>query len=207
MVGKEEMIQNQLLGRDIKSEKVIEAMKEVDRKDFLPDDMHHLAYEDRPLPIGKGQTISQPYIVAYMSQALDLKPDDKVLEIGSGCGYNAAVMSRLAKQVHSVEIIDWLAHLARENLEQAGISNVTIHVGDGYLGLPELAPFDKIILTAAAPYVPRTLKQQLKIGGKLLAPVGISMQKLVIFKKVAENDFETRNLVGVRFVPMTGKAL
>lgn len=200
------MIQTQLLGRDITDEKVIKAMEEVDRKDFIPDEMHHLAYEDGPLPIGKGQTISQPYIVAYMSQALDLQPEDKVLEVGSGCGYNAAVMSRIAKEVHSVEIINWLAQLARKNLEDADVSNVTVHLGDGYRGLPDLAPFDKIVLTAAAPDPPETLKQQLRVGGKLLAPIGISMQRLMLFEKVAENHFETHGLIGVRFVPMTGDA-
>lgn len=203
MVEKEEMIQIQLLGRDITEEKVIEAMKTVDRKDFIPDEMHHLAYEDGPLPIGKGQTISQPYIVAYMAQALDLQPEDKVLEIGSGCGYNAAVMAHIAKEVHSVEIIDWLARQARQNLEEANVSNVTVHMGDGYRGLPDLAPFDKIVLTAAAPHPPETLKQQLKVGGKLLAPIGISMQKLMLYEKVTEDHFEIYSLIGVRFVPMT----
>jgi len=206
MVEKEEMIQTQLLGRNITDEKVIEAMEEVDRKDFIPEELHHLAYEDGTLPIGREQTISQPYIVAYMAQALELSPQDKVLEIGSGCGYNAAVMSRIAKQVHSVEIIEWLAQTARENLENADISNVTVHLGDGYHGLPDEAPFDKIVLTAAAPVLPEKLKQQLKVGGKLLAPIGMSIQTLVIIDRVTEDKFETHKLVGVRFVPMTGGA-
>jgi len=206
MVEKEEMIQTQLLGRNITDEKVIEAMEEVDRKDFIPEELHHLAYEDGPLPIGREQTISQPYIVAYMAQALELSPQDKVLEIGSGCGYNAAVMSRIVKQVHSVEIIEWLAQTARENLENADISNVTVHLGDGYHGLPDEAPFDKIVLTAAAPVLPEKLKQQLKVGGKLLAPIGMSIQTLVIIDRVTEDKFETHKLVGVRFVPMTGGA-
>ncbi len=203
MNGKEEMIETQLMGRDITDGKVLKAMSDINREDFVPENMKHMAYQDGPLPIGKGQTISQPYIVAYMTQALDLQPDDIVLEVGSGCGYNAAVMSRLAEHIYSVEIIDWLAEQARENLANAGISNVTVLTGNGYKGWPEKAPFDKIVLTAAAPVIPETLKDQLKTGGKILAPVGIALQKLMILEKLDETNFKEKDLIGVRFVPMT----
>lgn len=203
MNPKEKMIIDQLLARDITDEKVIEAMRSIDREDFVPDEMRHNAYADGPLPIGKGQTISQPYIVAYMAQSLDLQPGDKVLEIGSGCGYNAAVISQIVAHVYSVEIIDWLAKLAQKNIDNSGISNVSIRAGDGYEGWPEKSPFDKIVLTAAAPRVPVKLKYQLKNGGKMLMPVGTALQKLVLMERLDENNFSEQKLIGVRFVPMT----
>ncbi len=158
-----------------------------------------------PLPIGRGQTISQPYIVAYMAQAMDLKPEDNVLEIGSGCGYNAAVLSRMVSHVFSIEIIEWLADLARKNLIKAGITNVSLLHGNGYKGWPEKSPFDKIMLTAAAPYVPNALKDQLKVGGKLLIPLGNGFQKLILFEKEGEEEYTEHHLIPVRFVPLTGK--
>lgn len=203
---KEEMIDRQLEGRDITDPDVIRAMREVDRSIFVPDDIKELTYEDRALPIGKEQTISQPYIVAYMAQMLSLKPDDKVMEVGTGCGYNAAVLSRLVSHVYSVEVIEWLANLAKENLEAAGIENVTTRHGDGYQGWPEEAPFDAIILTAAPPAIPEPLKLQLKIGGRLLAPVGTGIQKLVLLERTSEDFFEEKPLLPVQFVPMTGEA-
>lgn len=204
---KEEMIEKQLKGRDITDPRVIEAMREVDRKKFVPNDMQEHAYEDNPLPIGKGQTISQPYIVAYMAQELKLAPGAVVMEVGTGCGYNAAVLSRIASHVYSLEIIEWLTSMAKENLEKAGIKNVTARYGDGYKGWPEKAPFDAIILTAAPPAIPGPLKQQLKAGGKLLAPVGETSQKLVLLEKTGEdNSFNEKTLLPVSFVPMTGEA-
>lgn len=203
---KEEMIERQLKRRDIRDPKVLEAMWEVDRSYFVPADMQEHTYEDRPLPIGREQTISQPYIVAYMAQELRLHRDAVVMEVGTGCGYNAAVLSRIAKWVYSVEIIEWLAGLARENLDNAGIENVSTRYGDGYQGWPEKAPFDAIVLTAAPPAIPEPLKQQLKIGGRLLAPVGTTNQKLVLLEKTGENRFNERTLLLVSFVPMTGKA-
>lgn len=203
---KEEMIERQLKRRDIRDPKVLEAMWEVDRSYFVPADMQEHTYEDRPLPIGREQTISQPYIVAYMAQELRLHRDAVVMEVGTGCGYNAAVLSRIAKWVYSVEIIEWLAGLARENLDNAGIENVSTRYGDGYKGWPEKAPFDAIVLTAAPPAIPEPLKQQLKIGGRLLAPVGTTNQKLVLLEKTGENRFNERTLLLVSFVPMTGKA-
>ncbi len=204
MDKKEIMIERHLKGRDIYDEDVLEAMRKVDRTVFVPEDMKEHAYDDSPLPIGKGQTISQPYIVAYMAQVLDLEDNDTVLEVGSGCGYNAAVMSQLVSHVYSLEIIGWLAELAQKNLEEAGINKVTVKHGNGYEGWPEEGPFDKIVLTAAAPSIPDSLKDQLKNGGKILAPVADTFQKLLLLKKKGEDDFEEHDLIHVRFVPMTG---
>ncbi len=204
--SREELIEMDLKGKGITDPDVIDAMYEVDRTLFVPEDLQAKAYENRPLPIGKGQTISQPYIVAYMAQKLKLEPDDKVLEVGTGCGYNAAVLSRLVDHVYSVEIIEWLAHLAKENLKKTGFQNISTRLGDGYQGWPEKAPFDAIFLTAAPPQIPEPLKQQLKIGGKLLAPVGTNYQKLILLERTAEDSFQEKSLLPVSFVPMTGEA-
>jgi protein-L-isoaspartate(D-aspartate) O-methyltransferase len=205
MKEKEWMIKSQLIARDIHNKKVINAMRAVNREIFVPDNMKHLAYADSPLPIGKGQTISQPYIVAYMAQSLDLQPKDKVLEIGSGCGYNAAVLSQLVSQVYTIEIIEWLARLAQENLREAGIKNVSVKFGDGFSGWPENAPFDKILFTAATPEIPKAIKNQLIIGGKLLAPVSDTYQKLSLYRKTGEDEYDVQDKLHVRFVPMTGE--
>ncbi|MGB7784764.1 MAG: protein-L-isoaspartate(D-aspartate) O-methyltransferase [Salinimicrobium sp.] len=206
MVSQEEMIEQQLKGRHITDEGVLQAMREVDRRLFVPEEKEHLAFEDRPLPIGKNQTISQPYIVAYMAEQLHLSKKDKVLEVGTGCGYNAAVLSRLVHHVYSIEIIGWLAELARKNLEKTDYDNISTRHGDGFAGWPEEAPFDAIILTAAPPVIPHPLKEQLKIDGKILAPVGRLNQKLVLITKTAEDEFAEKTLLPVRFVPMTGRA-
>lgn len=206
MSTRETMIERHLKGRDVQDSRVIEAMREVDRSLFVPEELQEHTYDDRPLPIGKSQTISQPYIVAYMAQALQLEPDDKVLEIGTGCGYNAAVLSHLAKQVYSIEIIEWLADLAKKNLAKTDIDNIETRYGDGYEGWPEEAPFDAIELTAAPPKIPESLKKQLKIGGRLLAPVGKMEQALMLVERLSENEFKETKLLLVRFVPMTGKA-
>ena len=201
----DEMIEFQLEGRDIKDRKVLKAMRDIDRALFVP---HHLlkeAYEDRPLPIGYDQTISQPYIVAFMAQTLDLKPDDVVLEIGTGCGYHAAVLSRLVRQVYTIEIIEGLADLAIENLKEAGVRNVEVCHGDGYAGWPDKAPFDAIMLTASPSSIPDPLKAQLKTGGKLLAPVGDNLQYLTLLQKSGEDSFHRKRLLPVKFVPMTGE--
>lgn len=205
-VTKDEMIESQLKGRGINDKRVLQAMQEIDRKDFVPEDLKPHAYEDSPLPIGRGQTISQPYIVAFMAQALKLSPEDVVLEIGSGCGYNAAVLSKLARHIYSIEIVEWLADFAQKNIEKSGIQNVSIRYGDGYKGWPEKAPFDAIMLTAAPPALPEPLKDQLKIGGYLLAPVGTRIQKLKILKREEEDFFTDKTLLPVSFVPMTGEA-
>ncbi len=205
MDAKERMIEYHLKGRDIYDGRVLRAMHSINRELFVPDDVKHLAYDDCALPIGGGQTISQPYIVAFMAQALQLKPADKLLEVGSGCGYNAAVLSRLVSHVYSVEIIDWLAEKARRNLLKAGVHNVSVKHANGYKGWPEKGPFDKIMLTAAAREVPEVLKKQLKTGGKILAPLGSTMQELTLLEKFGENDFGKTELIHVRFVPMTSE--
>ncbi len=206
MNTKEKMIEQHLMGRDITDERVLSAMQKVERKVFVPNGLKYRAYEDSPLPIGHGQTISQPYIVAYMAQILEPQPHEKVLEVGSGCGYNAAVLANLSAHVYSVEVIEWLADLAKMNLRDAGIENVSVKYGDGYHGWQENAPFDKIMLTAATPQIPEMLKEQLKIGGKILAPVSNSYQKLILLEKMGTNEFKEHNLIYVRFVPMTGES-
>lgn len=205
MVSKQEMIQEQLMDRGIQDPRVLAAMREVDRINFVPDSLQEHAYEDRPLPIGKNQTISQPYIVAYMAQQLQLTSKQRVLEIGTGCGYNAAVLSKLAQEVYSIEIIDWLASLAQENLAFGAYDNLLTLHGDGYLGWPEHAPFDAIVLTAAPTDIPSPLKEQLAVNGRLLAPVGAGRQELVVLKKTAADSFDQTTLLPVSFVPMTGK--
>ncbi|MFP4289580.1 MAG: protein-L-isoaspartate(D-aspartate) O-methyltransferase, partial [Bacteroidales bacterium] len=202
---KDKMINEHLKGRDIHDERVLEAMQMVNREVFVPRDVKHLAYADSALPIGKGQTISQPYVVAYMAQALDLKKDEVVLEVGTGCGYNAAVFSQLVSYVYSVEIVEYLAEMAKENLEKVNVQNVSVKQGDGFYGWKEKAPFDKIVLTAATPEIPDPLKAQLKIGGRILAPLSNSYQKLMMFEKIAEHEFKTFDLLEVRFVNMTGE--
>lgn len=206
MTTKEQMVEEQLKARGISDPEVLRAMQEVDRSLFVPDDKQDKAYDDRPLPIGEDQTISQPYIVAYMAEQLHLQKNEKVLEVGTGCGYNAAVISRLVDHVYSIEIIKWLADLAQKNLQKTDYLNISTRHGDGYLGWSSEAPFDAIFLTAAPASIPHLLKQQLKIGGRLLAPVGRMNQKLVLLRKISEEKFEEKTLLPVRFVPMTGRA-
>lgn len=206
MATKEDMIEHQLKARGISDPDVLRAMEEVDRSLFVPGEQKEKVYEDRPLPIGKNQTISQPYIVAYMAEQLQLKGKEKILEVGTGCGYNAAVLSRLTDKVYSVEIIEWLAELAKQNLAKTDYQNIETKYGDGYSGWKEVAPFDAVILTAAPPAIPKPLKDQLKVGGRLLAPVGRLDQKLVLLSKTGDDSFEEKTLLPVRFVPMTGRA-
>ena len=206
MTTQEEMIEHQLIDRDIRDPRVLRAMADVDRSLFVPEELRHRSYEDGPLPIGKSQTISQPYIVAYMAEALQLAETDRVLEIGTGCGYNAAVLAHIVREVYSIEIIEWLADLARENLAQTDRQNIHLRHGDGYAGWPEAAPFDAIVLTAAPPQIPEQLKYQLQIGGRLLAPVGRTSQHLVLLQRTGEDAFREEKLQPVRFVPMTGRA-
>jgi len=199
-----QMVAEQLRARDIRDERVLDAMAKVPRHLFVPEDRRASAYADHPLPIGYGQTISQPYIVAYMTEALALTPRDRVLEIGTGSGYQAAVLAELAGEVFSMEIVEPLADRARATLEELGYRNVQVRVGNGYLGWPERAPFDKIMVTAAPEDVPPALVAQLAEGGTLVVPVGALTQVLTIIRKTPSGLVERRTLP-VLFVPMVGK--
>lgn len=193
--------------RGIASEAVLDAMAQVPRERFVPDHLAELAYEDGALPIGDGQTISQPYIVALMTEAAELGPESRVLEVGTGSGYSTAILSLLSGHVFSIERHDTLATAARERLETGGyLDNVTLSVGDGTLGLPEKAPFDAIIIAAAGPRVPEALRAQLAMGGRLIMPVGSASgpQKLTCVTRDGEENFRTEDLAPVSFVPLIG---
>ncbi len=199
------MVESQIESRGVRDERVLRAMRAVPRHEFVPEAWRHLAYSDRPLPIGYEQTISQPFIVALMSEALELTGDEVVLEIGTGSGYQAAVLCELVSHVYTIEIIPQLAERARGVLEALEYDNVTVRAGDGYRGWPEHAPFDAVMLTAAPEKVPQPLLDQLKPGGKLVAPIGEDLQHLVRMTRGPEG-FESDTLAAVRFVPMTGEA-
>ena len=199
------MVRSQIARRGVKDDRVLRAMERVERHRFVPEELRDRAYEDYPLPIGHEQTISQPYIVALMSALLDLDGDEKVLEIGTGSGYQAAVLGELADRVYTIEIVAPLAERARALLAELGYDNVHVRAGDGYRGWPEEAPFDGIILTAAPPEVPQPLVDQLAPGGLLVAPVGDVDQELLVLEKTAAG-LERREVIPVRFVPMTGEA-
>lgn len=205
--AKELMIREHLMGRGIRDPRVLSAMREVPRESFLPDEMHAFAYDDSPLPIAAGQTISQPYIVAYMIEALELEGNERVLEIGTGSGYAAAVLSRCAAQVYTVERIALLAHTAGTRLEELGYRNVTVHLGDGTLGWQDQAPYQGIVVTAGAPEVPTALLEQLDLGGRLVIPVGATqhLQSLVRVRRVGEAEYRHEDLCPVRFVPLIGE--
>lgn len=203
-VMRDRMVDTQIRGRDVQDAAVLQAMRRVPRHLFVPEDIRPYAYDDRPLPIGRGQTISQPYIVGYMTQALQLQPSHKVLEIGTGSGYQSAVLAELVKQVYSIEIVPDLAASARRALAQAGYRNVEVRAGNGYLGWPEHAPFDRIIVTAAPPDIPQALVSQLAVGGIMVVPVGTSYQEMVIITKTPAGVTEQRT-IEVRFVPMVSK--
>jgi protein-L-isoaspartate(D-aspartate) O-methyltransferase len=198
------MVNEQIEARGIRNRDVLDAMARVPRHLFVPPQERASAYEDRPLPIGSGQTISQPYIVAYMTEALEASRDHAVLEIGTGSGYQAAVLSRLVRQVYSIEILPDLAATARRVLAANGYTNVEVRTGNGYLGWPERAPFARIIVTAAPPEIPRALVDQLAVGGTLIVPVGTLFQEMTIVRKTAQGVAEQRT-IPVRFVPMVGK--
>jgi protein-L-isoaspartate(D-aspartate) O-methyltransferase len=199
-----EMIEKQLRRRGIQDAAVLAAMTAVPRHEFVPKELRSQAYEDVPLPIGGGQTISQPYIVAAMTAALQLRPSDRVLEIGTGCGYQAAVLSRLAKEVFTIERRPELASAASEKLLQFGYANAHVHCGDGTFGLAEFAPFDAILVAAAAPAVPKPLLAQLAEGGRMILPVGdAEHQELQLVEKRGD-AFPTKMLEGCRFVPLVG---
>ena len=199
------MVDEQLRTRDIRSPRVLDAMLAVPRHLFVPESHRAQAYIDAPLPIGHDQTISQPYIVAFMTQALEIAPEHRILEVGTGSGYQAAVLGVLAKDVYSIEIVAPLAARARETLFRLGHRNVHVRTGNGYLGWPEEAPFDRVMVTAAPDEVPPALLQQLKIGGLMAIPVGVGLQELRILRRTATGT-ETVSTLPVRFVPMTGKS-
>ncbi len=203
---RELMVRQQLESRDIRDRLVLKAMLEVPRHEFVPEELRDSAYEDNALPLKMGQTISQPYIVAYMTQALELQGTERVLEIGTGSGYQAAVLAKIVPEVYTIEIIPELQKQASTILTKLGYSNIQFRVGDGYMGWPEYAPFDRIIVTAAAPEsVPQPLIDQLKVGGRLIIPLGRLDQELTVLVKEA-SGVTRRNTIPVRFVPMTGKA-
>lgn len=200
------MVTEQLVRRGISHPKVLAAMGSVPRHEFVPKDGQDEAYVDGPLPIGAGQTISQPYIVAFMTEQLAPKPGDRVLEIGTGSGYQAAVLARLVKEVYTIEIVESLGRRAMQDLFRLGFHNVHVRIGDGYAGWPEEAPFDAIIVTCAPERVPEPLTQQLKEGGRMIIPVGGRRgQELYLLEKRA-GKLERRAVLPVRFVPMTGRA-
>lgn len=199
------MVRSQIELRGIKDPAVLKAMRTVPRHELVPKELRDHAYRDHPLPIGHGQTISQPYIVALMTELLELQPDDKVLEVGTGSGYQAAVLAEIAREVVTCEILEPLATRARRDLLRLGYDNILVHHSDGYWGYAEGAPYDAIIVTAAPGYIPPPLLEQLKPGGSMVIPVGPSgeTQKLLVVKKDADGKTITRDVAPVRFVPFT----
>lgn len=201
---RQRMVDQQVRARGVTDERVLAAMLRVPRHRFVPDAVATEAYADHPLPIGEGQTISQPYIVGYMTAAADLAPGDRVLEIGTGSGYQAAVLAEIAAEVYTIEIIPSLAESARRTLTELGYRNVRVRSGNGYLGWPEAAPFDAIVVTAAPPEIPAALVEQLAVGAKMAIPVGEQYQEMVIVTR-REDGVREERAFPVLFVPMTGR--
>jgi len=201
---RERMVAEQIQARGIRNPAVLRAMRATPRHLFVPESLRPMAYQDTPLPIGQGQTISQPYIVALMTELIEPSGSHTVLEIGTGSGYQAAVLSPLVKHVFTIEIVPELARQSTELLQKLGYGNISVRLGDGYRGWPENSPFDRILLTAAPPEVPKALIDQLKPGGKLVAPVGRSAldQELIVIDKGADGKIRRRSVIPVRFVPM-----
>ena len=201
------MLEEQIKKRGIKDQDVLDAILEVKRHEFVPDNLQRLAYSDNPLPIGYDQTISQPYIVAYMTEHLDVKKNHKVLEIGTGSGYQSAVLSIIASEVYTIEIVEPLGIKAKEILKNNNYNNVTVKIGDGYQGWKEEAPFDRIMVTAAPKKIPDMLVAQIKNGGKMIIPFGenSSSQHLWIIEKDIKGNVEEKKILPVRFVPMVNK--
>jgi len=196
------MVKAQIITRGIRDKEVIRAMLRVERHRFVPKHLRNFAYEDRPLPIGEGQTISQPYIVALMTELLRLNPQDRILEIGTGSGYQAAILAEIAKEVYTVEILPTLAERAKNLLEDLGYKNIRVKCGDGYLGWPEYAPFEAIIVTCAPEHIPQPLITQLAEGGRMVIPVGkFPYQKLLLVEK-KEGKIKKKEIIPVLFVPM-----
>jgi protein-L-isoaspartate(D-aspartate) O-methyltransferase len=204
--ARKRMVEQQLAGpgRDITNRRVLAVMGKVPRHEFVPADARHLAYADHPLPIGYGQTISQPFIVAFMTEKLDPKPTDRVLEIGTGSGYQAAVLSELVASVYTIEIVGPLARRAEADMKRLGYTNVAVRAGDGYKGWPEATPFDAVIVTCAPDHVPQPLVDQLKEGGRMIIPVGPAHDQSLYLLEKKGSKVEQRAILPVRFVPMTG---
>ena len=203
---RERMVHSQIAARGVADPRVLAAMREVPRHLFLDPQYRGQAYADHPVPIGEGQTVSQPYIVAFMTELLDVQPSDRILEIGTGSGYQSAILSRLAREVDTIEILPELSRRARERLGGLHCDNVRFLVGDGYRGWPEKAPFDGIIVTAAPRKIPQPLLDQLAVNGKMVIPVGDFYQELKVFTRNADGSVAEKDVLPVRFVPMTGEA-
>jgi len=203
---RERMVETQIKARGVKDTRVLSAMLKVERHRFVSKEYQNSAYSDQPLPIGEGQTISQPYIVALMTELLELNGGEKVLEVGTGSGYQAAVLAELAKEVYTIEIIETLASSAKKVLLELAYQNITAKAGDGYLGWPEAAPFDAIIVTCAPDHIPNPLLEQLKEGGRMVLPVGTYSQELLKLIK-RSGKIETLHVTPVIFVPMTGEGV
>ncbi len=205
-IAREVELTREYLGKEALDARVLDVMGQVPRHEFVPAYLRNLAYCNGPAPIGLGQTISQPYIVALMTDLLNTKPSDVMLEIGTGSGYQAAILSKLVAQVYSIEIIGELAKNARKRLHRLGYGNVTIISGNGYHGWPEHAPYDGIVVTAAAPHIPEALLEQLKVGARLVIPIGFpyDYQELVVLEKHDDNKIDRQAILGVSFVPLTG---
>ena len=204
-VARASMVKKQLEGLGVTDSVVLDAMRVVPRHRFIPPQFEREAYDDTPLPIGYGQTISQPYIVAVMTAALQLRPRDRVLEIGTGSGYQAAVLAEIVDEVFSIEILDSLGARAKSTLASLGYRNIHMRTADGYRGWPDKSPFDAIIVTAAPEHIPQALVEQLGVGGRMIIPVGDEDQKLILLTKTA-GGIQQRTVLPVRFVPMTGEA-
>jgi protein-L-isoaspartate(D-aspartate) O-methyltransferase len=202
--ARKRMIDDQIRARGIANPAVLDAMRKVPRHAFVPANLRDAAYDDGPLPIGQGQTISQPYIVAYMTEALGIRPGEHVLEIGTGSGYQAAVLAEIAREVYTIEIVPELAERAKQTLAGLGYKNVFVRIGNGYAGWPEKAPFPRIMVTAAPDDIPQALVDQLAPGGTMVLPVGTAFQEMTIVTKTAQG-IARKTTIPVRFVPMVGK--
>lgn len=202
-VARRDMVERQIIARGITDRNVINAMLKVERHKFVPKNLERLAYDDHPLPIGEGQTISQPYIVALMTENIVLQGEERVLEIGTGSGYQAAILSLIVKEVYTIELLSSLAQSATLRLKNLGYNNVFVKCGDGFRGWPEVSPFDAIIITCAPPEVPKPLIEQLAEGGRLIVPLGEDFQMLTLFKKI-DGTLEKTEITPVLFVPMKG---
>ncbi len=205
-VERERMVKEQIAMRGVTDERVLRAMRKVPREQFVPEQIRGQSYSDGPLPIGYDQTISQPFVVAFMTEKLGLRPTDRVLEIGTGSGYQAAILAELAAKVYTIEIVEPLGKRADETLQRLGYKNVQVKIGDGYQGWPEHAPFDAVIVTCAPDHVPRPLVEQTKEGGRIVIPVGPAGDQTLYLLEKKNGRLEQRNVLPVSFVPMTGEA-